>query len=317
MTSVIVLRKFNEVDIPIRPADRYVNATSMCKACKKRWSNYRQNSRTEEFLVALSSVTGIPVTELTQVRQGGTSAEQGTWVHPRVAINLAQWLSPVFEAHVSGWLEELMTTGTVSLANVPVTQPVIGRPWSERLTESFERHFRYVNSRAPGHFSVLIAVNTHMMCIEDSLLLHGLPCKQSDLPEGSVAYHWRERRRELSLPASVRFAPLHLPQQNKTVDVQLFPPEERGEFDRFLTCDYMPDHLPDYLLAKFRKRFGRLPPLSAADHSCRRVVDRPANISAADRAALVARGGLAVVSSRPGVASLPVVALRELTGDQN
>lgn len=41
----------------------------------------------------------------------------GTWVHRKVAIHLAQWLSPSFAVQVSNWLEELLITGKVELGN--------------------------------------------------------------------------------------------------------------------------------------------------------------------------------------------------------
>ena len=31
-----------------------------------------------------------------------------TWVHPQVAINIAQWISPEFDVQVSKWIFELI-----------------------------------------------------------------------------------------------------------------------------------------------------------------------------------------------------------------
>lgn len=292
MTTAIVLREHEGVKIPQRQSDRYINATAMCKACGKLWANYWQNKSTQDFVAELGSVIGIPITGLVQVRQGGTPDGQGTWVHPQVALHLAQWLSPAFAVKVTSWVLELLTTGSVTLEQVPVAQPVACRAWSERLTESFEAHFRYINHHKPGYWSVLVATNTHLMCIEDSLILHGLPTESNDLPDGSVGAHWRKLRQKRGLPEVHRYAPLRLPERNRTVQVKIFPPEERGIFDHFLTCVYMPTHLPDYLLQKFCKRFGRLPPLSAADHSCRRITDRSASILPLDRQAIRAAGGI-------------------------
>jgi hypothetical protein len=49
---------------------------------------------------------GIPITELVQSIRGGTPELQGTWVHPQVAIALAQWLSPEFAVKVTKWERE-------------------------------------------------------------------------------------------------------------------------------------------------------------------------------------------------------------------
>jgi hypothetical protein len=40
-----------------------------------------------------------------------------TWVHPQVAINIAQWISPKFDVKVSGWVYEIMMTGKVDITN--------------------------------------------------------------------------------------------------------------------------------------------------------------------------------------------------------
>ena len=38
----------------------------------------------------------------------GPYAERGTWVHPKVALNLAQWCSPAFAVKVTDWLYDWM-----------------------------------------------------------------------------------------------------------------------------------------------------------------------------------------------------------------
>ena len=53
--------------------------------------------------------------QLIQIVQGGTPDKQGTWIHPYVAMNLAQWCSPMFAVMVSNWTFELLTKGSVSL----------------------------------------------------------------------------------------------------------------------------------------------------------------------------------------------------------
>ena len=116
------VRIFNNVSINQR-ADGYIDATAMCKACNKRFYDWDRLGNTIEFLEALSESINTPVrnpvTEqnqgLIEIFQGGNPQEQGTWVHPDVAISLAQWLSPKFAVQVSKWVRELMTTGKVEL----------------------------------------------------------------------------------------------------------------------------------------------------------------------------------------------------------
>jgi KilA-N domain len=92
-----------------RAVDGYVNATAMCKAVGKNFADYRRLAATEAFLSELASDMGIPISTLLVTRKGGIAAEQGTWVHPDVAINLGQWCSPKFAVAVSRWVREWIT----------------------------------------------------------------------------------------------------------------------------------------------------------------------------------------------------------------
>lgn len=79
----------------------------MCKANGKLWNDFWRTDRCSQYLEALSGVTGNPVTGhdgLVQSRQGG--ADQGTWVHPDVATELARWISPSFSVFVNQWFRD-------------------------------------------------------------------------------------------------------------------------------------------------------------------------------------------------------------------
>jgi KilA-N domain len=97
----------NGLVIEVDPVTFMVNATQMCKAGGKLYANYSSSIGMTEYIYALSSVIGIPITELTVSNQGGRPELQGTMVHRRVALYLAQRISPLFAVQVTGWLEEL------------------------------------------------------------------------------------------------------------------------------------------------------------------------------------------------------------------
>ena len=79
----------------------------------KKWS------RTKAFLQALSSEVLINTSELIKLGTGSKNIKdstQGTLVHPQVAINIAQWISPTFDVKVSGWVYEVMITGKIDIS---------------------------------------------------------------------------------------------------------------------------------------------------------------------------------------------------------
>jgi hypothetical protein len=85
----LIRRNVNGGVIEQRTSDGYVNATQLCTIAGKRWHNYLRNETTGHFLRALATKTRISVMELNQeVRD--EAGVPSTWVHPQVALNLAQ-----------------------------------------------------------------------------------------------------------------------------------------------------------------------------------------------------------------------------------
>lgn len=96
--TAIIKHQFQDHAIFQRSKDSYVNLTQMCGAGDKLVADYLRLDSTNEYLTALSAVTGIPITSeskalgLVQIKQGGNQ-QQGTWAHPEVAIDCAQWVN--------------------------------------------------------------------------------------------------------------------------------------------------------------------------------------------------------------------------------
>ena len=104
--SGLVVRTWNDAPISRRDSDGYADATAMCHANGKEWSNYRQNDRTTAYLQALSTSLSIPTDELVLTSTSGPNHLRGTWIHPRLAVDLARWLSPEFAVWMDGWFLE-------------------------------------------------------------------------------------------------------------------------------------------------------------------------------------------------------------------
>jgi hypothetical protein len=116
-----------------RKPDGYFDAAAMCRAVGRQFHDYRRLDATQEFLKELSSVTGIPLTGLTKTIQGGPPHLQGTWVHPDVAIHLAQWCSPKFAVAVARWVREWFGF-KVNVAGWLCATPL---PWQRIFPDSF------------------------------------------------------------------------------------------------------------------------------------------------------------------------------------
>ena len=90
----------NDYKIESREADGYVNVTNLCKAGGKQFNGWNRLDKTKAFLEVLSMQTQIHVCKLISIEQI-SKTNKTTWVHPQVAINIAQWISPQFDVKVS------------------------------------------------------------------------------------------------------------------------------------------------------------------------------------------------------------------------
>lgn len=112
------MREWNGTAIQ-RRQDGYVNATAMCQASGKRWHDYVRYDRTQEYITALAAHLGVNA-DLRSPLQGsagnpadlihtittGPNDLRGTWIHPRLAVDLARWISPAFAVWMDGWFLE-------------------------------------------------------------------------------------------------------------------------------------------------------------------------------------------------------------------
>jgi hypothetical protein len=106
----------NNIIIISRSEDNYINATQLCKAGGKQFKHWYYLESTKELINAAVSEVGIMASQLVDVKKGNSSEfQQGSWIHPDLAIQLAQWVSPIFALQVSKWIRELLTNGFVSV----------------------------------------------------------------------------------------------------------------------------------------------------------------------------------------------------------
>lgn len=105
------------------PDDGYMDATAMCKANGKEFASYWRNKATKEFVRELAYSLGFPMESLLESQTG---RHGGTYVHPKLAMHLAQWCSPKFAVVVSGWVLDLLTTGKAEVTPPP-SDPILAQ----------------------------------------------------------------------------------------------------------------------------------------------------------------------------------------------
>ena len=115
--------------------DGFVNATALCKAGNKKFNDWYRLDSTKELIKVFEAenlkTENPPLLKNTEtgqfvsgnyksldIKKGGNDKKaQGSWIHPDLAIQLAQWISPIFALQVSSWVRKLSTQGYVIINN--------------------------------------------------------------------------------------------------------------------------------------------------------------------------------------------------------
>ncbi|MBD2139773.1 KilA-N domain-containing protein [Anabaena sp. FACHB-1237] len=128
-----VSRDVNGIQVEQRISDGFINATAMCLAHNKNINDWFTTKDTFDLFVALADDLGIEIKSgefrnldiarlsaskyskiflgLVLSKRGSPETGGGTWLHPDLAIQLAQWCNKPFAIQVSKWIREWMTTG--------------------------------------------------------------------------------------------------------------------------------------------------------------------------------------------------------------
>ena len=178
--EALTTRTYEGLVVVRRVADGYFNATQLCTHFRKQFKDYEKTARTSEYLDALAgslkSKRGTVLLDsaarasLVQVQHGGSHA--GSWIHERLAVDLARWLSPDFAVWMDGWVLEALglASGAVADRFVPRNPLVIKDETSVGLPgkDVLER-IKALAQKFEGAYE-LLAVWPHEAVLEDIVL---------------------------------------------------------------------------------------------------------------------------------------------------
>lgn len=210
-----------------RVRDGYVNATAMCKAGDRRFNDYRILRTTTPFLEVLSGSTGIPVDLLISTIMTGPNEMRGTWVHPQVAIHLAQWISPEFAVKVTQWIFDWMS-GKIPGGNLPY---------------HLRRYMANMTAVPNGHFSMLnemtIALIAPLEHVGYSMPDRMIP----DISEGRMFSQWlRANGHDPDSMPSYR----HVYEDGRVVNARAYPNRVLEHFRRHFAEVWMSQRAISY-----------------------------------------------------------------------
>jgi hypothetical protein len=228
LSLALIPHRVGNDTIDQRAGDGYINATALCKVAGKRWYNYLRNETTGHFLRALEAKTQIRALDL--IQEVTTAGVTATWVHPKVAIHLAQWLSAEFAVQVSEWVYDWMNGK--------------GTPAPKSLPYHIERHMLNAAKIPAGYFSVLQEMTMILVAPMDH---HGYELPEGMMPDISMAKMLCATLRE-QFGVDTKALPvyMHTFPDGRSVQANLYPDTYLAEFRKLMQQEWLPQRSSKY-----------------------------------------------------------------------
>jgi KilA-N domain len=215
-----------------RKSDGYINATALCNAAGRRWYNFHRTESTGHFLRALEAKTQIRVLGglIQEVREGTADGVPSTWVHPQVAVYLAQWLSAEFAVQVSEWVHQWLSGG--------------GPRQPTRLPPHIERHMLNFGKVPPTHFSILQEMTT-MLIAPLEAQGYTLPAKfVPDISQGKMFCKFLRDNLGVDTDALPTYE--HEYPDGRKMPAKLYPIEVLTAFRKYINDVWLPERSAGY-----------------------------------------------------------------------
>lgn len=213
--------------IPQRLADGYISATALCQSVGKRFSDYHALKSTQDFINELSVQTKLPKEQLIHIIQGGNAQQQGTWVHPYLAINLGQWLSVKFSVKVSQWVYEWQSGKSKPVMPAHIERYMINR---NRIPHT---HFSMLNELI---FNLIAPLESAGYTMPANIL--------PDASEGKMFCNWLRQNRAVE--------PKDFPNYNhqfpdgRVFPARLYPMQYMEDFKKHFHTIWLPTKASEY-----------------------------------------------------------------------
>lgn len=239
----LITHTVNSGVIEQRASDGYINASQLCTVAGKQWYQYFREETAGHFRRALANKTGISEQRLIE-QAPDSDGRLSTWVHPQIALHLAQWLSADFAVQVTEWIQEWMSGG-------PRPRPA----QRGQIPYHLERHMANVGKVPLTHFSILQEMTMTLIAPLEALGYSLPPEMVPDISQGRMFCKFA--REQLGLDTDALPTYTHSFPDGREVQAKLYPVIHLGHFRKFISETWMPERAEGY----FRERDPQALPL--------------------------------------------------------
>lgn len=228
----LIQHEVNDSLIEQRAGDGYINATQLCRAAGKHWNQYIAQEGTRDFLRALSIKTEMSPSQLCH-EVGGENGNKNVWVHPKISVHLAQWLSADFAVRVSEWVIDWLSGKGHNKHTLPY---------------HIQRHMLNLNCVPAGYFSVLQEMTFILIAPMDQF---GYELPEKMVPDISMGrFLCKHLREQIGIDTDTFPVYLHRFPDGRIVEAKLYPNEFLAEFRKIIQEEWIANRAAEY----FRER---------------------------------------------------------------
>ncbi len=107
----IISKSFKELEISFYfETDIYLNATETAKLFNKKPVDWLKTQETKDYILSLEQSIGLSKNQLIKIVKGGNDKHaQGTWIHKKLILFFARWLSSDFAIWCDLQIEQILS----------------------------------------------------------------------------------------------------------------------------------------------------------------------------------------------------------------
>ncbi|WP_175626732.1 MULTISPECIES: KilA-N domain-containing protein [Oxalobacteraceae] len=230
----LIQREANGSVVQQRSEDGYVNASQLCEIAGKHWHKYVMTEATGQFLRALAVKNQTTTLEFIQ-EVAGANGVKSIWIHPKVAVHLAQWLSADFAVQVSEWVFDWLNGNGAP------------RPPAQ-LPTHLARYLANDGKVPPGYFSVLQETGLNLF---GPLHNVGFEIPVGWVPDISVGLGFCKWLRKGGVDTEALPTYTHTYNDHRRpAAAKLYPDEYLASFRRWFRSEWLPENGVKYFKQK-------------------------------------------------------------------
>ena len=139
-----------------------INATELSQKFNKKPVEFLRNQEIQDYIKVYCQSENSHFEDLVKIVRGGKNA--GTWLHQKLAIRFAQWLSPEFSIWVDKKIEEILSNGRPSEPTMP-KQIASGNLINQDILYFEIKEYENGTITTPSHFTKL----KYLLATKDTL----------------------------------------------------------------------------------------------------------------------------------------------------